>query len=137
MMIDSGLPDELWPEAVNAAVYVTNRTATQRDAEPPRARLIKHLTDQDETIDVSNLRWFGCIAYLHIPTARRLKSAKFQSRAVKGYLVSYQRSGHTNYRIWNPDTRQIKESPHVTFDESMEMSTKEATTPLPEQWNDH
>jgi hypothetical protein len=28
MMIDSGLPDELWPEAVNTAVYVTNRTST-------------------------------------------------------------------------------------------------------------
>jgi hypothetical protein len=107
-----------WPEAVNAAVYVTNRTSTQRDAQPPRAKLIKHLTSQDETIDISNLRRFGCVAYLYIPAERRLKSAKFQPRAVKGYLVGYQRGGHTNYRIWNPDNRQIKESPHVTFDET-------------------
>jgi hypothetical protein len=58
------------------------------------------------------------VAYLYIPAERRLKSAKFQLRAVKGYLVRYQRGGHTNYRIWNLDTRQIKESPHVTFNET-------------------
>ena len=38
IMLDSGLPDELWPEAIDVAVHMTNRTSTQRDAEPPRAR---------------------------------------------------------------------------------------------------
>jgi hypothetical protein len=118
MMIDSGLPQNLWPEAVDTAIYITNRTSTGREAVPPRAQLIKNLTGQTETIDISNLRRFGCVAYLHIPTERRLKSGKFNIRAVRGYCVGYQQGGHTNYRIWIPETNMIKESPHVTFDES-------------------
>ena len=118
IVLDSGLPGELWPEAIDTAVPVSNRTSTQRDAEPPRARLIQHLTGRHETIDLSHLRRFGCVAYQHIPTERRQKSAKFQARAVKGYFVGYQRGGHTNYRIWIPGSGAIKESPHVTFNET-------------------
>ncbi|HEY5744748.1 MAG TPA: reverse transcriptase domain-containing protein [Chryseolinea sp.] len=118
MMIDSGLPNELWPEAVNTAVYTTNRMSTRQNAIPPRAQLIKHLTGQVETTDVSNLRRFGCVAYLHIPAERRLKSAKFNVRAVRGYFVGYQKGGSTNYRIWLPEANMIKESPHVTFIET-------------------
>jgi hypothetical protein len=43
-MIDSGLPDNLWPEAVDTAVYVSNRMSTKREAVPPRTQLINHLT---------------------------------------------------------------------------------------------
>ena len=98
-MLDSGLPGHLWPEAIDTAVHVTNRTSTQRDAEPPRARLIQHLTGRQEVVDLTHLRRFGSLAYLHIPVERRLKSAKFQARAIKGYFVGYQRGGQTHYRI--------------------------------------
>jgi hypothetical protein len=33
-------------------------------------------------------------------------------------MVSYQRGGHTNYRIWIPGSKVVKESPHVTFKET-------------------
>ena len=118
IMLDSGLPGHLWPEAIDTAVHVTNRTSTQRDAEPPRARLIQHLTGRQEVVDLTHLRRFGSLAYLHIPVERRLKSAKFQARAIKGYFVGYQRGGQTNYRIWIPRSGAIKESPHVTFNET-------------------
>lgn len=69
-------------------------------------------------MDLSHLRRFGCVAYLHIPSERRQRSAKYQARAVKGYFVGYQRGGQTNYRIWIPGSGVIKESPHVTFNET-------------------
>lgn len=65
---------------------------------------------------------YGVLAVAHTFTypldARRLKSAKFHVRAVKGYFVGHQKGGSTNFRIWLPEVNVIKESPHVTFIET-------------------
>jgi hypothetical protein len=118
MLIDAKLPKSLWPEAVKAAVYITNRIPTRAnpDDEPPISRLHQAL-GLNFSNDIQHLRAYGAAAYVHIPTEKRKKGEKFIECAQKGFLVGY--ANGLNYRIWYPDTNSIVKSAYVRFDESV------------------
>ena len=63
---------------------------------------------------ISHLRVFRCVAYAHIPAARR---AKLQPTAVKGIFVGYALT-ERQYRILDPETMFVKLHTSVEFDES-------------------
>ncbi|KAF2888612.1 hypothetical protein ILUMI_17561, partial [Ignelater luminosus] len=63
-------------------------------------------------LDVSKLRVFGCIAYLHTPGMKR---GKFDSRCQKLVMVGYAVNG---YRLWNPQTGTIINGRYVIFVEN-------------------
>ena len=68
-----------------------------------------------EKPDVSHLRIFGTIAYIHIPKAER---RKLESKSLKCYFVGYSLTQKA-YRFWDPVSRRIKISRDVIFDEQL------------------
>eukprot|EP00168_Porphyra_purpurea_P012906 TRINITY_DN3465_c0_g1_i4.p1 TRINITY_DN3465_c0_g1~~TRINITY_DN3465_c0_g1_i4.p1 ORF type:complete len:489 (-),score=103.08 TRINITY_DN3465_c0_g1_i4:3938-5206(-) len=118
-LIDANAPDELWAEAVAAAVYVLNRSpCTGRDVTPWEA-----LTGSKP--DVSNIRVWGSAAYA-------LKPAKQQrglnSETDVGVMVGYSQAGK-GYRVYKPTNREVIERRDVVMDETAPgMESKRAGT---------
>nr|GEV13382.1 retrovirus-related Pol polyprotein from transposon TNT 1-94 [Tanacetum cinerariifolium] len=62
---------------------------------------------------VSHLRVFGSIAYVHVPSQRRLK---LDDRSEKHVFVGYDKQSK-GYKLYNPVTRKVVVSRDVEFDE--------------------
>lgn len=109
MMFDAGVDKCLWSEAVMAATYVTNRSPTLE---------LKSKTPFEMWFgrkpNISNLRIFGCDAYIHIPSKKR---SKLDEHCDKMIMVGYDLNG---YRVYDPISNQIKIVRHVTFNENFE-----------------
>jgi transposase InsO family protein len=118
MIIDSGLPQHMWNQAVIYATYIANRSASRWVDQSPYQLFWKDIRDSDDTVDLSHIRRFGCTIYYHKPLNQIIKSEKFAPRAVRGYLLGMQGDSSTNYKIWIPDNNAILHTPHVTFDEA-------------------
>ena len=88
MLHDQDLPMHLWEEASRIAVHVQNHTPH---------RVLKNNTPEEvffgKKPEVSNLRIFGCLMYIHIPKEKRTKLGK------KGIFVGYSESSKV-YRIY-------------------------------------
>ena len=66
-----------------------------------------------EKLEVSHLKIFGCLVYLHIP---KEKISKLDSLGKKGIFVGYSDQSKA-YRIHIPGFHQIDINIDVTFDE--------------------
>ena len=81
MLNEKGLPDFYWTEAVATAVYIMNRTPTAA---------IHGMTRQERYTsrkpDISHLKIFGCIAYVHVPDKLR---SKLDPKAEKFIFMGY------------------------------------------------
>jgi transposase InsO family protein len=92
------LPLELWGEAIACAVYVLNRVSNSISSVTP------HQKWYGLKPNVSHLRIFGSIAFIHIPKADRRKlDAKSQKCFFVGYYLTQKA-----YRFWDPICRRIK-----------------------------
>ncbi|XP_062541020.1 uncharacterized protein LOC134209055 [Armigeres subalbatus] len=90
MVEDSGLPKKLWREAVQAAVYIVNRS--------PTVALNKKTSYEmwyGHKPDVSKLRIWGSKAYSFVPKEKR---SKLDARSQVCYSVGY---GVNGYRLWD------------------------------------
>ena len=89
-------------------MYIMNRTPTAA---------IHDITPEQQFTgtkpDVSHLKVFGCIAYVHVPDELR---TKLDPKAKKCIFVGYSLE-QKGYRCYNPDTREICVSRDVVFDE--------------------
>ena len=63
-----------------------------------------------KSVDLRYLRAFGSPVYMHDPG-----NGKLGARAFKGILLGFT-DGVKGYRIWNPKTKKVINSRHVTFD---------------------
>lgn len=104
------LPVELWGEAVHTANYLKNRTPSETD-EGPRS---PEQMWTGRKPGLSHLRTFGCVAYAHVPAAKR---AKLDQTALKGVFVGYAQTTR-QYRILDPQDVTVKLHSDVRFDES-------------------
>ena len=119
MMLDSGLPQRMWNEALVYATCIVNRSITQRSQLASPYQMFWQAIRNDETKnDRTHLRRFGCAVYYHRPSSQTVKSEKFAARAIRGYLLGMQADSATNYRIWLTESQTILHTPHVTFDET-------------------
>ncbi len=68
MLNEKILPNYFWAEAVATAIYIMNQTPTM---------VVHGMTFEEKFIgkkpDVSHLKMFGCIAYVHVPDEKRSK----------------------------------------------------------------
>jgi transposase InsO family protein len=115
MLHRAGLSGYLWPEAVKAAVYLRNRSPT---------RTLTNITPYEAWTgikpSISELRVFGCIAYVHVPAERR--HSKLSDRSVRCIHVGYSNSSKA-YRLYNPTTGKVVISRDVTFEENRFVDT--------------
>ena len=108
MLNEKDLSDFYWAEAVATAVYIMNGTPT---ATIHGMTLEERYTGRKP--DISHLKIFGCITYVHVPDELR---SKLDPKAEKCIFIGYslQQKG---YRCYKPSTRKFTVSRDVVFDE--------------------
>jgi len=75
LMAASGLPDSYWEEALYASNELRNMLPTADLLSTPYESFL------GKRPNVSRLRTFGCLVYLHVPKETR---TKMEPRAIKG-----------------------------------------------------
>jgi len=93
MLNEKNLPNYFWAEAIATVVYIMNRTSTTA---------VHGMTPKEKFTskkpDVSHLRVFGCIAYVHVPDE---KKSKLNPKAQKCIFIGYSLE-QKGYRCFNP-----------------------------------
>jgi transposase InsO family protein len=81
LMADKSMPHHYWAEAVTTTVYIMNRTPTAT---------VHGMTPEEKYSgrkpDLSHLKVFGCIAYVHVPDELR---TKLDPKAEKCVFIGY------------------------------------------------
>jgi transposase InsO family protein len=111
LLTHMSVPKDFWPEAVKWSIHVLNRSPTFA---------VQNMTPEEawsgRKPSVDYFRVFGCIAYAHVPDAKR---KKLDDKGVKCIFLGI--SEHSKaYKLLNPITRKIVISRDVVF---MEDST--------------
>ncbi len=108
MLNEKNLPNYFWAEVVTIIVYIMNRTPTM---------VVHGMTPEEKFTgkkpDVSHLRVFGCITYVHVPDEKR---SKLDRKAKKCIFIGYS-SKQKGCGCFNPSTRKLQMSKNVVFDE--------------------
>nr|GFB49048.1 copia-type polyprotein [Tanacetum cinerariifolium] len=108
MLKTKKMPKEFWAEAVDCAVYLLNRCPSKS---------LDNKTPQEAWNGLkptfSHLRVFGSIAYVYVPSQRRLK---LDDRSEKHVFVGYDKQSK-GYKLYNPVTKKVVMSRDVEFDE--------------------
>ena len=109
MLYHSKLPLNFWAEAVNTAVYIRNRSPTVScgNKTPFECWFQKKP-------DVSHMRVFGSLCFVHIPDSQR---QKLDAKSYKGILVGYP-EGTKGYKIYNLSSGKFVKTRNVIFDEN-------------------
>ncbi|KAE8685870.1 cytochrome P450 71A9-like [Hibiscus syriacus] len=122
MRIHAGLPKFLWAEAINTAAYLINRGPSV----PLDGRIPEEVWSKKE-INLSHLRVFGCISYVHINFTER---SKLDAKSNKCVFVGYG-GNEFGYRFWDYENRKIIRSRDVIFNKNVmykDMSTVESSS---------
>jgi len=116
------LPRGLWGEALTTAAYIRNRC--------PAAALRGRTPEEMWTgnvPDISNMRIFGCKAYVHVPKEKR---NKLEAKAVECRFIGYC-EGTKGWRFYEARTRRLVKSRDAIFLEeaSAKISDGDGTKP--------
>ena len=108
MLNEKLLSDAYWAKAMSTIVYVVNRTPTTGiHMITPYEKLYK------QRLDLSHLKVFGSIAYVHIPVEKR---RKLDPKAEKCVFIGYAQD-RKGYKCYNPSIKKTWVSKGVFFDE--------------------
>lgn len=105
MLLSSNVPEYLWGEAVNTAVYLRNRSPTKLLRSTPYEMWC------EVKPAVHHLRTFGCKAVL---LDKRPGKSKFAARGIECVMVGYSPESKA-YRLYDPVSRKIVKSRDVKF----------------------
>lgn len=115
MLIYAGLSAKLWPEALSAACYITNRLPTKAlHGKTPYKAWYKRKPD------ISNLRVYGCDAYVVDYKAKA--KGKMAPQSWAGTLVDYK--AKNQWRIWDSTRILSKETLFLTS-QSFDIKTRQ------------
>jgi len=108
LMADKSMPHHYWVEAIATIVYIINRTPTAT---------VHGMTPEEKysgrKLDLSHLKVFGCIAYVHVLDELR---TKLDSKAKKCVFIGYSLK-QKGYKCYNLVTHEMRVSRDVVFDE--------------------
>lgn len=111
MLMDSELPESLWGEAVNTAVYLRNRSPT---------KILEYKTPYEVWCGnkpaVDHFKVFGCKA---IMLDKRPGKSKFNAKGISSFMVGYS-SESKAYRLYEPKTKKIHKCRDVKFLENID-----------------
>ena len=106
MLYQAKLPLDFWAEACSTAVYLHNRSPTTAlKNETPFERLFGRRPD------ISHLRVFGCVSYVHVPDGQR---RKLDAKARKSIFVGYP-PGVKGYKLYDLEKKKFVVSRDVQF----------------------
>ena len=132
MLQQANLPQEFWAEACNTAVYNHNRSPTAAlQNKTPFECVFRRKPN------VSHLRVFGCVSYVHVPDNRR---KKLDAKARKAIFVGYP-SGVKGYKLYDIEKKMFIISRNVIFwenrfDHTCETKNKELSSFYPKGEDD-
>jgi transposase InsO family protein len=108
MLKKKRIPKEFWVEAVDCAVYLSNRCPTKS---------LWNKTPQEawsgRKPSVSHLRVFGSIGYTHVPDQEQ---SKLDDKSKRYIFIGYD-SSSKGYKLYNPNFGKIVISRDVEFGE--------------------
>jgi hypothetical protein len=109
LMADKSMPHHYWAEAIATAVYIMNKTpiVTMHGMTPEEKY-------SGRKPDLSHLKVFGCIAYVHVLDELRIK---LDPKAKKCVFIGYSLE-QKGYICYNPVTHKMRVSRDVVFDET-------------------
>lgn len=110
MMCARNVPEALWAEAVQTAVYILNRTPTKQAPDSTPYEMWTGTIPR-----LNHIRTFGCVAYELVPGQQR---NKWDPKARKKMFVGYDNDS-PNYKLYDPLTRKFTISRDVTFQEDV------------------
>lgn len=131
--MQANLPDSLWAEAVNAAAYLRNRSAT---------KCLNGITPFEAwTQQKPYVGYFRTIGSKTIALNKGQKGRKFQPKGDEYVLVGYSNESKA-YRLWKPGTKTVKARDVKFFEriEPVQISTSKTILTVPdsfiETWNE-
>lgn len=108
LLAEKKIPKNFWPEAVNWAVHVLNRSPTLA---------VKHMTPEEAWSgikpSVEHFRVFGCISHVHVPDAKR---KKLEDKSFTCVLLGISEESKA-YKLYDPISKRIVVSRDVKFEE--------------------
>ena len=114
LLIDTQLPEYLWPELFDTVLYLKNRSPNKavRDMTPYEALY-------GSKPNLSHLKIIGSALYSHNVEHESgpKRQRKLEPRARKLRLIGYGK-GTNQYKAWNPETNRIENVTFVRADES-------------------
>ncbi|KFD64403.1 hypothetical protein M514_23427 [Trichuris suis] len=114
MLLDAGLHNRVWGEAVRTAAYLQNRLPSRRVGKTPYEHFFGRKANP------GHIRVFGAKAFSLLPEQKR---QKWDDKAVEGMLVGYD-DPTKGYRILNPETGRTWVSRSVKIIGPKEKKTK-------------
>ena len=102
------VPKTFWPEAVNCAVHILNKSPTLavRNKTPEEAW-------SGTKPSVAHFRVFGCLSYAHVPDSKR---TKLDNKSLKCVLLGISEESKA-YRLYDPLSQKVLISRDVIFNE--------------------
>lgn len=106
MLVSKDLPKFLWAEAVNAAVYILNRTGPSSvEGKTPYELFV------EKSVHLNRFHIFGTTCWVMVPKERR---KKWDAKGVEAVFVGYSED-IDGFRVWKKDTKQVIRSREVVF----------------------
>lgn len=103
LLIESGLADNFWGEAVHTAVHLLNIVPKKGELQSPNEIWNNEVPEYDR------LHVFGTKAYGHIPKEKR---KKLQEKSEELIFVGYEPNG---FRLYNPEKKIVVRKNDVVF----------------------
>ncbi len=102
MLIDSGLPNRFWAEAIETANYLRNRLPTKTKS---HCEVIPEEVCTNQRQNLQRVRIFGSLALCNILEEKRSKSDC--QRVWQGILIGYSPDTTKHFRASAPKTKQV------------------------------
>ncbi|GJX48780.1 retrovirus-related pol polyprotein from transposon TNT 1-94 [Tanacetum coccineum] len=111
MLNGSVLSKQSWTKTVRISCYTQNRSITVKRHDKTPYDILR-----ERIPDISYFHVFGCPVFIH---NHKDHLGKIDAKANDGYFLAYLFNSKA-FRVFNTRRQQIKETYHVTYDESME-----------------
>ena len=119
MMFYANVPKRFWSQAVLTATYIINRLPSRILNSKSPLEVLKH-----RKIDLSHLRVFGSVCYVHVQAKHR---DKLDPRAIKCIFLGYS-STQKGYCCYDPVSKKKFVSRDVRFNETVPYFSEQLDT---------